>query len=135
MKADVRSEIYPDLSFKGEIFRVYPTIDNATKTFTVEVKIQNGNLKLRPGMFSKINLDLGKGNAILIPNISLIKQTGTNDMYVFVNKNNVAQKTPVKTGRMINDRIEILDGVKDGDEIIVVGQNKLENQTPISIIK
>jgi len=135
MKADVRSEIYPGLSFKGEIFRIYPTIDNSTKTFTVEVKIQNGNLKLRPGMFSKIELDLGKGNAILIPNISLIKQTGTNDMYVFVNKNNVARKTPVKTGRMINDRIEILDGVKDGDEIIVVGQNKLENQTPISIIK
>jgi len=135
MKADVKSEIYPDLSFKGEIFRIYPTIDNATKTFTVEVKIQNNNLKLRPGMFSKIQLNLGKGNAILVSSIALIKQTGTNDMYVFVNNNNVAIKTPVKTGRMIDDKIEILDGVTDGDEIIVVGQNKLENQTPISIQK
>lgn len=133
MKADVRSEIYPDLQFTGEIFRIYPTIDNSTKTFTVEIKIQNSNLKLRPGMFAKIQLNLGQGNAIMVPNIAIIKQIGTNDMYVFVNKNNTAIKTLVKTGKMINDRIEITEGVKDGDELIVVGQNKLENKMAITI--
>jgi len=133
MKAEVKSEIYPDLTFEGEIYKIYPTIDNATKTFTVEVKIQNSGLKLHPGMFSKIQLNLGKGKAMLIPNIALIKQTGTNDMYVFVNKNNTAEKIPVKTGRMIDDKIEILEGVTDGDQIIVVGQNKLENQTLITV--
>lgn len=133
MQADVQCDIYPGLTFTGEIYRIYPTIDNSTKTFTVEVKIQNGDLKLRPGMFAKIRLNLGKGQAILVPNIAMVKQTGTNDMYVFVNKNNVAVKTPVKAGRMFDDRIEILDGITDGDEIIVVGQNKLENQTPITI--
>jgi len=135
MKAEVKSEIYPDLTFDGEIYKIYPTIDNATKTFTVEVKIQNSNLKLRPGMFSKIQLNLGKGNAMLVPNIALVKQTGTNDMYVFVNKNNVAQKTLVKTGRMFDDKIEILEGLSIGDEIVVVGQNKLENLSPIEIKK
>ena len=135
MKADVKSEIYPDLTFDGEIYKIYPTIDNATKTFTVEVKIQNNNLKLRPGMFSKIQLNLGKGNAMLVPNIALVKQTGTNDMYVFVNKNNNAQKTLVKTGRMFDDKIEILEGLSIGDEIVVVGQNKLENLSPIEIKK
>ncbi len=133
MKAEVKSEIYPDLTFDGEIYNIYPTIDNATKTFTVEVKIQNGNLKLRPGMFSKIRLTLGKGNAILVPSIALVKQTGTNDMYLFVNKNNIAQKTLVKTGRMIDDKIEILEGITEGDEIIVAGQNKLDNLSPITI--
>jgi RND family efflux transporter MFP subunit len=133
MKADVKSEIYPDLTFSGEIYRIYPTIDNATKTFTVEVKIQNGNLKLRPGMFSKIELNLGQGTALLVPNIAIIKQTGTNDMYVFLNRNNIAVKTLVKTGRMIDDRIEITEGIKEGDELIVVGQNKLVNQAPITI--
>jgi membrane fusion protein, multidrug efflux system len=135
LKAVVSSDIFPDLTFNGEIFRIYPTIDNNTKTFTVEVKIQNNNLKLRPGMFAKIQLNLGKGNAIMVPVISLIKQTGTNDMYVFMNKNNIAIKTLVKTGRMMDDRVEITDGLKEGDEIIIVGQNKLENNTPVSIIK
>ena len=90
-------------------------------------------MKLRPGMFSKIMLNLGKGNAILVPNIAIIKQTGTNNMYIFVNKNNVAVKKLVKTGRMFDDKIEIMEGLANGDEIIVVGQNKLENQTPIDI--
>jgi RND family efflux transporter MFP subunit len=135
MKANIKSELYPDMQFEGQIIKIYPTIDNTTKTFIIEVVIQNTNLKLRPGMFAKIQLNLGKGNALLVPNIALIKQTGTNDMYLFVNKNNVAIKTRVKTGRMFDDKIEILEGVKQGDEIIIVGQNKLENQTPITIVK
>jgi RND family efflux transporter MFP subunit len=135
MKADINSEIYPDLLFEGEIFRIYPTIDNTTKTFTVEVKIQNQNLKLRPGMFSKVKLDLGKGKAILVPTLALIKQTGTNDMYLFVNKDSVAIKQPIKIGRVIDDKTEIIEGINEGDEIVIVGQNKLENQTPINIIK
>lgn len=133
LKAEVTCEIYPEQTFYGEVYRVYPTIDNATKTFTVEVKILNRNVKLRPGMFSKIRLSLGKGNAILVPSLALIKQTGTNDMYVFLNKNNIAVKTPVKAGRIVDDRTEILEGLKPGDEIIVVGQNKLEDQFPISV--
>jgi RND family efflux transporter MFP subunit len=135
MKAEITSDIYPEMTFNGDVYKIYPTIDNATKTFTVEVKVQNNNMKLRPGMFSKVQLNLGKGNAILVPNIALIKQTGTNDMYVFVNKNNVAVKTPVKTGQMIDDKIVILEGLSDGDELIVVGQNKLENQSPIKVAK
>ncbi|HRZ31291.1 MAG TPA: efflux RND transporter periplasmic adaptor subunit [Flavobacterium sp.] len=135
MKANIKSELYPDMKFDGQIIKIYPTVDNVTKTFILEVVIQNANLKLRPGMFAKIQLNLGKGSAILVPSIALIKQTGTNDIYLFVNKNNVAIKTLVKTGKMFDDKIEILEGVNEGDEIIVVGQNKLENQTPISVIK
>jgi len=133
MKAEIKSEIYPDVTFTGEIFRIYPTLDNATKTFTVELRIQNPGLKLRPGMFAKIQLNLGQGQALMVPNIAILKQTGTNDMFVFLNRNQTAVKVPVVTGRLIDDRIEILEGIKEGDELVVAGQNKLENQTPITI--
>jgi RND family efflux transporter MFP subunit len=135
MTANISCDIYPDQKFEGDIYQKYPTIDNATKTFTVEIKIQNEDLKLRPGMFCTIDLNLGKGKAILVPTIALIKQTGTNDMYVFLNKNNMAIKQPITTGRIIDDKTEIIAGVSDGDEVIVVGQNKLENQMPVTIIK
>ena len=135
MVAEITSDIYTDLILKGLITKIYPTIDQTTKTFTVELTIQNSSLKLRPGMFAKIQLDLGEGKAILVPNIALIKQTGTNDMYVFVNKNNIAHKITVKTGRMIDDKIEILQGLNEGDEIVVVGQNKLEDQSQLSVTK
>lgn len=134
MKAVVKCDIYPDLTFSGEIYKIYPTIDNATKTFTVEVRIMNSDLKLRPGMFSKIQLNLGKGKAVMVPTIALVKQTGTNDMYVFLNKNNIAVKTAVKTGRIIDDKTEILEGITEGDEIVIVGQNKLENKIPLKVM-
>lgn len=134
MKVNVNSNIYPEDNFEGEIYNIYPTIDNATKTFTVEVKIDNPELKLRPGMFAKIQLIMGNGETILVPMIALIKQTGTDDMYLFVNENNIAIKKPVKMGRIFNDQTEIVEGIEVSNEIVVEGQNKLHNQTPISII-
>lgn len=135
MKAEVKADLYPDLTFRGEIYRIYPTIDNLTKTFTVEMKIGNENLKLRPGMFAKIKLDLGRGEALMVPTIALIKQTGTNDMYLFLNRDNKAIKQSVQIGRIIDDKTEILSGINEGDEVITTGQNKLVNQTPVSVIK
>ena len=135
VKVKISSDIYPGKTFDGEVYNIYPTIDNATKTFTIEVKINNPDLKLRPGMFAKMQLNMGKGDAIFVPMIALIKQTGTDDMYLFVNENNIAVKKPVKTGRIIDDKTEIVEGIKVGDEIVVLGQNKLENQTPITIVK
>jgi len=131
MKATITSDIYPNQKFFGEIYNIYPTIDDATKTFTVEVKINNSNLQLRPGMFAIIKLNLGKGTAILVPTIALVKQTGTNDLYLFLSKKNVAVKQRVFTGRLFDDKTEILEGINDGDEIIIEGQNKIVDQTPI----
>ncbi|HPW66909.1 MAG TPA: efflux RND transporter periplasmic adaptor subunit [Salinivirgaceae bacterium] len=135
MKAIVECDIYPDVTFNAEVNKIYPTIDNATKTFTVELKINNSNLKLRPGMFSKIRLDVGVGDAILVPTIALVKQTGTNDMYLFVNRNNVAHRQLVKTGRMLDDKTEIVEGINVGDEIVTIGQNKLEHLSEIEIME
>jgi membrane fusion protein, multidrug efflux system len=135
MQVNITNDIYPNEAFVGKVYNIYPTIDNATKTFTVEVLINNPDLKLRPGMFSKIQINLGKGDAILVPMIALIKQTGTDDMYLYVNKNNIAIKQPVKTARIFDDKTEIIQGINVGDEIVVSGQNKLENQSPINIIK
>ncbi|HQH19032.1 MAG TPA: efflux RND transporter periplasmic adaptor subunit, partial [Bacteroidales bacterium] len=135
MVAEITSDIYTDLILKGLITKIYPTIDQTTKTFTVELTIQNSSLKLRPGMFSKIQLNLGKGKAIMVPTIALIKQTGTNDMYVFVNNNGIAKKVRVTPGAMIDDKTEIVEGINENDEIIVVGQNKLDDKKPLIIEK
>jgi membrane fusion protein, multidrug efflux system len=135
MKVEIKSDLFPDMTFKGDVSRIYPTIDDATKTFIVEVKIQNQNLKLRPGMFGKIQLNMGKGSALMVSSIALIKQTGTNNMYAFVNDNNKAVKKLIKTGQIIDDKTEILAGLSEGDELIIIGQNKLENQDKIEVIK
>jgi RND family efflux transporter MFP subunit len=134
MKTAVTSDIYPGIKFSGEIYKIYPTVDPATKTVTVEVKVDNEDLKLRPGMFSKINLTLGSDSAILIPTIAVIKQTGTNDKYVFVIEKGIAKRILIKTGQVFDDKTEITSGLKPGDKLVVAGQNKLMDKSPVKVI-
>ncbi len=129
------SELYPNDSFPGKVTIRYPIIDNMSKTFKVEIKIQNTGEKLRPGMFVKAVMNFGIKNTVVIPAISLLKQTGTNDRYVFVNNNGKARKVPVEIGEVFDDKIEILKGLKIGDQLLVAGQNKVEDGVEIQIVK
>ncbi|HHJ11200.1 MAG TPA: efflux RND transporter periplasmic adaptor subunit [Bacteroidetes bacterium] len=133
LKAEITSDIYPGQVYTGTVYRKHPTIDPATKTFTVEIKVPNNNLDLRPGMFARVKLNMGQAKALLIPTIAIIKQIGTNDKYVFVNNRNRAEKRLIKPGRVYDDQTEILKGLREGDELIIEGQNKLMENKPLSI--
>ncbi len=133
LQAEITSDIYPEQVYTGTIYRKYPTIDPSTKTFTVEIKVPNDNLDLRPGMFARVKLNMGQAKILLIPTIAIIKQIGTNDKYVFVNNRNRAAKRIIKPGRVYDDQTEILKGLREGDELVIEGQNKLMENKPLSI--
>ena len=61
-KVELKSNIFPDRTFEGTVNIVYPTIDPASRTFTVEVLIPNKDEALRPGMYGIINFFIGNGN-------------------------------------------------------------------------
>ncbi|MFB6342999.1 efflux RND transporter periplasmic adaptor subunit [Saccharicrinis sp. FJH62] len=135
MKADVKLDIYPKKMFVGEVFRIYPTLDPMSRTFKVEIKLNNKGEKLRPGMFSRVSLDLGTYKTIVIPSIALMQQEGTNDKYVFIAENGIAHKIKVKTGKRFNDKIEIIaNEIKPGVKLIVTGQGNLMDQYKVKIV-
>jgi len=135
MKAEVMCDIYPGEKFTGEVYKIYPTIDKSTSTFQAEVRINNPGLKLRPGMFARAYLQFKSEQVVLAPTISILKQTGTNERYMFINENGVARKRVVKQGSIFDDKTEILEGIQPGEEIIVTGQSRLTDGTKISITK
>ena len=135
MKAEVMCDIYPGEKFTGEVYKIYPTIDKSTSTFQAEVRINNPGLKLRPGMFARTYLQFKSEQVVLAPTISILKQTGTNERYMFINENGVARKRVVKQGSIFDDKTEILEGIQPGEEIIVTGQSRLTDRTKISITK
>ena len=92
MMATVTTDVYPGETFNGTIFRIHPTISAATRTFTVEVKVPNSSGKLTPGMFARVNLILGKKEALVVPSISVLQQAGTNERYVMLHENGTARK-------------------------------------------
>jgi membrane fusion protein (multidrug efflux system) len=137
MKATVGVDIYPQQKFNGEVFRIYPTLSADTRTFPVELVIGNPNEVLRPGMFARVSLDLGKTDALILPDIAVVKQEGTNDRYIFIaGSDNIANKVRVKIGKRYDDMIEIISNeVKEGDQVIISGQDKLMDGSRITIVK
>jgi RND family efflux transporter MFP subunit len=134
-QAVVTTGIYPDKEFHGKVYRIHPTIDAATRTFQVEILVENDTRILRPGMFVNIDLTLQEAEAVVVPAISVLKQEGTNNRYVFLAENGIARQVQVEIGKRIDDKLELkANGIKPGAQLIVKGQANLMNGSKIKIV-
>ncbi|MDX2430493.1 MAG: efflux RND transporter periplasmic adaptor subunit [Bacteroides sp.] len=135
MMATVTTDVYPGESFNGTIFRIHPTISAATRTFTVEIKVPNSSGKLTPGMFARVNLILGKKEALVVPAISVLQQAGTNERYVMLHENGKARKVTVNIMSRQDDQLEIASPeIKGGESLIIAGQSHLENGNLVNVV-
>jgi RND family efflux transporter MFP subunit len=126
ISTNVVADVYPNKKFSGIVNIVYPTIDPNSRTFDVEIKINNNGGLLRPGMFTRIVLHLGKAEAFALPDYTILKTQGSNERYVFVNENGVAKRIVVTTGARYNDLIEVISPeLKSGMEVVAEGQGRL----------
>jgi len=135
MNANLTCDIFPGEQFPGTVYNTYPVINASTKTFDVEIKISNYNEKLRPGMFAKVELNFGHKETIVIPVIAILKQDGTNKRFVFIEKNNKADRRYVEIGKRFDDEVEILSGINAGENLIIAGQAKLMDGNAVKVIQ
>jgi membrane fusion protein (multidrug efflux system) len=135
MKAVVTCDIYPGEKYSGYLTRKYPVIDPMSHSFTVEFKVNNPGDKLRPGMFCRVNLELGEVKALVVPAMSVLKMQGTNERYVFIVKEETARRIPVSTGKRYDDLIEIISPeLHEGDHLVVTGQARLIEGVPVEVV-
>jgi len=126
MEAEVTCDIYPGQSFDGKVMRIYPTIDPATRSFTVEIKISNEKAILRPGMFSRVTMTLGEEMALVLPSVAVLKLQGSNERYVFLEESGVAKRITVQIGKRYDDKTEVISNeMSAGDNLIIKGQARL----------
>ena len=136
MNLMVASDVYPNQEFPAIIEIVYPTIDPNTHTFQVKLKMTNSENKLRPGMYVRTTLKLGEVDGLMVPYQAVLKLTGSNERYVFINDNGVAKRVRVTLGNRFNELIEIIaDELKEGDELITVGQAKLIDGIRLNVME
>lgn len=135
MNVAITSDVFTDKEFKGIIEIVSPVIDATTHTFQVQIKISNAGGVLRPGMFARIGVDFDKINAKVVPYQAVLKLQGSNERYVYVNNNGVAKRVKVQMGKRYDDKIEILsDELKEGDQLVVVGQARLVDGVKVNVV-
>ena len=133
MPVELRIDLFPDQVFTGKVSLIYPAIDASTRTFTVEVTIPNGKQTLRPGMFSRATMNFGSHNGVLVEDLALQKQVGSNEKYVFVVKDGKAERRTVDVGRQIGHKYAILSGIEPGEEVVVAGMSKLSDGTEVEV--
>lgn len=136
MKLTIVSDIYPGKQFPATVEMVYPTIDPSSHTFTVKVTIPNASETLRPGMYVSTSIPVGKVQGMLVPYQSVLKLIGSNERYVFVNDGGKAKRVTVTLGKRFDRDVEIIsEELKEGDELIVVGQGRLVDGVKLEIVK
>lgn len=134
MKVELMTDIYPEKVFPATIEVVYPTIDAATHTFQCKLQIPNAKELLRPGMYVKTRIGLGKANAVVVPYHSVQKLVGSNERFVFLNDNGRAKRVPVQLGKRFDDKVEITgEGIEVGAELVTTGQGKLVDGVKLNI--
>ena len=129
----VKLDVYGDEPFEGYISLVYPTVDPNTRTFPVEIKLANKDRRVRPGMFARATLNFGTKNNVVVPDLAIVKQSGSGDRYVYVYKDGKVTYNKVELGRRMGAEYELISGVPDNSRVVIAGQTKLVNGMEVEI--
>ncbi len=136
MNAVVTSDVYGDKKFNAKVYLISPTVNPATRSFEVELELQNRDNLLKPGMFVRVSMDLGEVETFVVPANTVLLQEGTDIRYVFLARGDTAERMEVKLGKRFDDKLEIISsGISEGDKLIIEGQARLVNGDRIDILK
>ena len=131
---EIVADALPGQVFTGKIGKIYPTVDAATRTFTVEVVVNNDKKQLRPGMFSRVTVNFGSNNNVVIPDIAVVKQQGSGERFVYVlNQDGTVSYQKVVLGRRMGTEYEVLEGIEDGAKIVTGGQIRLKDGIKVTV--
>ncbi|HEY1024951.1 MAG TPA: efflux RND transporter periplasmic adaptor subunit [Sphingobacteriaceae bacterium] len=131
----VKSNVFPDKNFRGRISFIAPQADNSLN-FPVEIEISgNTGHKLRAGMYGTAIFEFAKqAPSITIPRTAFAGSVSTNKVFV-LEDGSIARERRVIAGRVIGDRVEILEGLKEGETVITSGQINLADGTKVALVK
>ncbi len=128
--AQLRVTAMPDRIFQGRVSMVNITADPVSKKFKVEVTVDNPDLALRPNTFGEVSLEVSTHeHALVIPQKAVLE-----NKYAFrVKDDNTVERVELSLGLQNSDRIEVINGLKEGDLVVVEGNFGLEDGTQIEI--
>lgn len=139
LTAIIKSDAAPGKTFIAAISEMSPIVDPSTRMMEVKLKFTGDYKDLKPGMFIEIKIITeNKNNIVKIPSECAVNKFGV--YYVFIiNRTNETEATvtqqEVKVGIDIDNKAEIISGLKGGEEIVYRGQSLLENNTKVKILQ
>jgi membrane fusion protein (multidrug efflux system) len=125
---DVRVDAVPGRQFTGEVYAIDPVASATGRALRLRATIPNADRALRPGLFARIALTTAvRDDAVVVPEAALVASATGQESAVYIVSEGKAAMKVVATGRRFDGRVEITQGVKAGDQIVVAGQTRLRD--------
>jgi len=147
LKTIIKFPSIPDTEFSGVVSSINKAVDAFTKSLEIEVQLNEKDARLKSGLFGEFYIEVtAKENTVVIPENALSRQTEViidrdkgiqtpvRKHYVFVVKESRAELIEVEPGISSNGRIEITSGMNNGDTLIIVGQNIVDEGQKVKVI-
>jgi membrane fusion protein (multidrug efflux system) len=129
---ELTADALPGKRFAGTVDRVSPVVDTGTGTFRV-VAAFAGDGELQPGMFTRLSINYDqRADALVIPRVALLEDGGEPALYVV--RDGTASRVVVKLGYADGGWIEVREGLKEGDAVVIAGKAALREGSAVQVI-
>lgn len=129
----IKVDAFPDDNFEGKVYAIDPRLDVAGRSLLVRAMVPNSDQRLRPGLFARVTVFLQlKEDALSVPEQAIVPQG--DDQFVFKIVDGKARMTKVVTGTRREGRVEIVEGLAAGDEVVTAGQLKIRDGSAVSVV-
>jgi len=140
LRAELELEAFPGETFKARVREIYPVIDPASRTMELRLSVPDSGERLKPGMYAKVRIFTEeKEGTVTVPADALVKRG--EESFVFVVAPDPAapevfkaRRAVVRTGLLVDNRLEVLEGLKAGERVVVRGQTLLDEGSLVNVV-
>ncbi len=138
--ARLRADAFPGQVFEGEVLRIRPVIDADTGTFAVTAKFSDDTGRLRPGIFGRVEVVHDRRSGVaMIPEEAVLNEDGSQAVFVLVGEaaddgTQTVERREIRTGYREASRVEVVEGLAEGEIVVTAGKNSLRDGARIKVI-
>ncbi|MBQ9351920.1 efflux RND transporter periplasmic adaptor subunit [Phyllobacterium sp.] len=127
------TDALPNMTFDGAVYAIEPSIDEASRSIRLRALLDNADLKLRPGLFARVDVTVGSNpNALVIPESAIVPD-GQKQTVFRLKSNDTVEVVEVSLGQRLGGKVEIVNGLAIDDIVVSAGQLRLASGTTVSI--
>ena len=133
---EVEVAAYPDETFTGRVTAISPKVEEKTRNVVLQGTLENGDLRLRPGMFARVSVLVGEIDELLtLPRSAITFYPYGESVFLVQDRDDelVVERRQVTTGRIRQGRVEVVSGLSLGERVVSAGQLKLRNGQRVRI--
>ena len=140
LNVQVSFEAFPGETFRGRVVELNPIVDPTTRSLEVKIRLDQQDARIRPGMFAAMKIITERKQGVVkIPSDCLVRRFG--ESYVFVlyddptaSTGKRVERRKVIPGLQIDEKLEIVQGLQNGEEVVIQGQTLLEDKSVVKVV-